>query len=193
MNSDFDPHKNPMQPSPIDPAAPNDADNQGQLESNTLQRDRFELLSAYLDGEVTAAERRQVEEWLSNDAAVQQLHTRLLKLRQGFRSLSAPQPSQPVEVTVKTVLARLDRRPRLSLVWGGTAIAALVLGAVTLFTSRTPEFANNPDRVQSEQAQKVEPSEGDGLLVALDRPVLSIPKTARVESKAPDQLDNRSN
>ena len=31
-----------------------------------VKRDRFELISAYLDGEVTAAERKQVEEWLVN-------------------------------------------------------------------------------------------------------------------------------
>jgi len=34
------------------------------------KRDCFELLSAYLDGEVTATERRQVEEWLSTDASI---------------------------------------------------------------------------------------------------------------------------
>lgn len=28
------------------------------------KRDRFELLSAYLDGEVSATERKQVEDWL---------------------------------------------------------------------------------------------------------------------------------
>ncbi|MEL6165322.1 MAG: zf-HC2 domain-containing protein, partial [Cyanobacteria bacterium J06628_3] len=47
---------------------------------NMVKRDRFELLSAYLDGEVTAAERRQVEEWLANDSSVQNLHKRLLSL-----------------------------------------------------------------------------------------------------------------
>jgi len=36
-----------------------------------LKRDRFELLSAYLDGEVTAAQRQQVEDWLGNDPEVQ--------------------------------------------------------------------------------------------------------------------------
>lgn len=48
-----------------------------------VKRDRFELLSAYLDGELTAAERRQVEELLANDQAVKCLYVRLLKLRQG--------------------------------------------------------------------------------------------------------------
>ena len=38
-----------------------------------MKRDGYELLSAYLDGEVTAAERKQVEEWLANDPTVQSL------------------------------------------------------------------------------------------------------------------------
>ncbi|KAM3116499.1 anti-sigma factor family protein [Phormidesmis sp. 146-33] len=181
-----------MQPSPIDPSTPDTMNN--QVESNPSQRDRFELLSAYLDGEVTAAERKQVEEWLVTDVTVQQLHSRLLKLRQGFRSLPTPQ-SQPVEVTVEKVFARLDRRPKLSLVWGGTAIAALFVGAVTIFApmgqSPTPEMARRVERpaVQSPQENL---SDGDGLLVALDQPVLSIPKTATVDSKAPTGLENKS-
>lgn len=193
MTPDFDSHENSMQPSPIDPAKPVTMNNQG-FESNTLQRDRFELLSAYLDGEVTAAERKQVEEWLATDVTVQQLHARLSKLRQGFRSLPTPQ-SQPVEVTVERVFDRLDRRPKLSLVWGGTAIAALFVGAVTIFSpmgnSPAPEMA----RVErpAVQAPQENLADGDGLLVALDRPVLSIPKTAMADTKAPTGLENRSN
>jgi Putative zinc-finger len=194
MNPDFDSHENSMQPSPIDPVMPDTMNNQGQFESNPSQRDRFELLSAYLDGEVTAAERQQVEEWLATDVTVQQLHSRLLKLRQGFRSLPTPQLSQPVDVTVEKVFARLDRRPKLSLVWGGTAIAALFVGAVTVFypigRSPSPEMARvQPSVVQPSQEN---PAEGDGLLVALDRPVLSIPKAATVDSKTPTGLDNKS-
>lgn len=34
---------------------------------DNLKRDRFELLSAYLDGEVTSSERHQVEDWLRSD------------------------------------------------------------------------------------------------------------------------------
>lgn len=192
MTPDFDSPKNSIQP-PSDPAKPVTMNNQG-FESNTLQRDRFELLSAYLDGEVTAAERKQVEGWLATDVTVQQLHTRLSKLRQGFRSLPTPQ-SQPVEVTVERVLDRLDRRPKLSLVWGGTAIAALFVGAVTIFSpignSPAPEMA----RIERSavQAPQENLTDGDGLLVALDRPVLSIPKTAMADTKAPTSLENRSN
>jgi anti-sigma factor RsiW len=37
--------------------------------------EKFELLSAYLDGEVTAAERKQVELWLQDDATFKAMHT----------------------------------------------------------------------------------------------------------------------
>ncbi|MFM8202724.1 MAG: anti-sigma factor family protein, partial [Dolichospermum sp.] len=51
------------------------------------KREYFELLSAYLDGEVTATERRQVEQWLSTDASVKCLYKRLLNLRQGLQNI----------------------------------------------------------------------------------------------------------
>jgi anti-sigma factor RsiW len=40
------------------------------------KRDRFELLSAYLDGELTATERRQIEDWLKTAPEVQRLYAR---------------------------------------------------------------------------------------------------------------------
>lgn len=97
-----------------------------------LQRDQFELLSAYLDGEVTAAERRGVEELLSHDEQTKQLYSRLLKLRSGFQGLPLT-AAQPVNSTVDQVMERLDR-PRISRrawVLGGGAIAATAIGAFT--------------------------------------------------------------
>jgi anti-sigma factor RsiW len=96
-----------------------------------LQRDRFELLSAYLDGEVTAAERRQVDDWLAHDEAVQRLHQRLVQLRHGFQNAAAPAMAQvPVEATLKQVMARVDRRSKRP-VWviGGLAAAGAVVSA----------------------------------------------------------------
>ncbi|MGG6264707.1 anti-sigma factor family protein [Leptolyngbya sp. AN03gr2] len=143
-------------------------------DSQLNARDRFELLSAYLDGEVTASERKQVEEWLSTDASVQQLHARLLKLRHAFRSLPAPAPVQSVERTVDQVLAKVDRRPKFRLVWGGAAIAAAVLGAVSLFSVRQPQMAQvEPTKQPTVQANE-QPVVTDDLMVALDRPVVSI-------------------
>lgn len=160
MNSNFDSLNNDMQ-SPLN----------SQL--NAQARDRFELLSAYLDGEVTASERKQVEEWLATDASIQQLHARLLKLRQAFRSIPAPAPVQSVEKTVEQVMAKVDRRPKLRLVWGGAAIAAAFMGAVTLFSVRQPQMAQVQPKTQPTLEAQQQPSDSD-MMVALDRPVVSI-------------------
>ncbi|MES1022079.1 Fis family transcriptional regulator [Gloeocapsa sp. BRSZ] len=137
------------------------------------QRDRFELLSAFLDGEVTAAERQQVEEWLANDVEMQRLYARLLKLRQSIRTLPTPTEHQPVEQTVQQVLTRIDRRrSRRVALWGGTAIAALFVGALSgVFTGRPS--------LQLAGLQSV-PEANETLMVAVNSPVIEIPKAAVV-------------
>ena len=132
-----------------------------------LKRDRFELLSAYLDGEVTAAERKQVEEWLANDPESQRLYDRLLKLRSSFQTVPVPAAQQPVEQTIELVYQRVDRRSRRrAVVWSGSAIAAFVLSAVStvLPTRQLLQIAQSPQ-------QEIEP-----LRVALNSPVVEIPK-----------------
>ena len=132
-----------------------------------LKRDRFELLSAYLDGEVTAAERKQVEEWLANDPESQRLYERLLKLRSSFQTIPVPAAQQPVEQTIELVYQRVDRRSRRrAVVWSGSAIAAVVLGAVStvLPTRQLLQIAQSPQ-------QEIEP-----LRVALNSPVVETPK-----------------
>ena len=151
----------------------------GQNSSNLIQRDRFELLSAYLDGEVTATERKQVEAWLASDIAVQRLHSRLLKLRHGLQNMPVPVSPQATEQTVHDVLHRIDRQPKLSLVWGGAAIAALFIGALVssiLPTSQTPvpQIAKGSQQPGIESPQT---NANEALLVALDKPLVEIPKT----------------
>ncbi|MBE8968731.1 zf-HC2 domain-containing protein [Nostocales cyanobacterium LEGE 12452] len=145
-----------------------------------VKRDRFELLSAYLDGEVTATERRQVEEWLANDASVQCLYARLLKLRQGLRTLPVPAAQQSPEATVQQVLTRLRRRSRLNWIAGGAAVAACVIGAISGLVggdSMVPQLAQRPQRepIQTSSASIVPPSP---LMVGLNNPVIEIPKAA---------------
>ena len=147
---------------------------------NMVKRDRFELLSAYLDGEVTATERRQVEEWLANDASVQCLYARLLKLRQGLRTLPVPTAQQSPEETVQQVLRRLRRRSRLNWMVGAAAIAACAIGAVSGLIgggSMVPQLAQRPQRepIQTSSASIVPPSP---LMVGLNNPVIEIPKAA---------------
>lgn len=134
-----------------------------------LKRDRFELLSAYLDGEVTAAQRQQVEEWLANDSEVQCLYARLLKLRQGLRTLPVPPAEQPVEQTIEQVFGRLNRRANPAAAWCGFAIAAVFISA--FLGGRqfiAPQLANSPEPATA----------GETLMVALNTPVVEIPKAA---------------
>jgi len=139
--------------------------------TRNFEGDRFELLSAYLDGEVTAAERRQVEQWLEQDPVMQQLHRRLLSLRQNMQSLATvPAPTCPSEQMARQVMHRLDRRPRhLAAVGGLTTVAAVFLGAVLLPMLRVPapQYATAPMPTPIPQA---------GLRIALDSPVIEIPQ-----------------
>jgi anti-sigma factor RsiW len=144
-----------------------------------VKRDRFELLSAYLDGEVTAVERKQVEEWLANDASVKCLYARLLNLRQGLRTMPVPASEQPIEQTVQQVMARLRRRAQLKWAFGGAAVAACIIGSLagiipggeikTLqLAQQRIESAQNTPESAAVPASRLE--------VALNNPPLPIPK-----------------
>jgi anti-sigma factor RsiW len=147
-----------------------------------LKRDRFELLSAYLDGEVTSEERRQVEDWLANDLRTQQLYARLLKLRQGLRRLSVPPVQQPAEQRVDRVLARLNRRSRLAAFGGGAAIAALLVGALS---GLLPNHQSIAPQVARAPALETEPAP---LMLALNGPPVEIPKAAPASKRSLKQI-----
>ncbi|PSB00526.1 anti-sigma factor family protein [Merismopedia glauca] len=143
--------------------------NQHQPEPNSELRSQFELLSAYLDGEVTAAERRQVQQWLESDGKIQKLYARLVKLRHTMRSLPVPTALVPIEDTIEQVFIKLNRTRwrRLSLV-GGTAIAAMALAGLGSI------FSQN----QSPVPQLAQSSPPEALMVALNKPPIEIPKPA---------------
>ncbi|MEO0532972.1 MAG: transcriptional regulator [Cyanobacteria bacterium P01_A01_bin.123] len=147
-------------------------------ELDAIKRDRFELLSAYLDGEVTADERRQVNRWLADDAHAQCLYQRLLRLRQGIGQLPIPTQDTCVEATIQTVFARIQRRLRIALMAGAGTVAVVCLGTVSGF------FDDRPSVFRFAQVQSGTPV----LEVALDEPVIEIPKT----SVAPNSLKGKS-
>jgi len=151
------------------------------------KRDCFELLSAYLDGEVTATERRQVEEWLLTDVSIKCLYKRLLNLRQGLQSIPVPTTSQSSETTTNQVLARVNRRYRLNWTLGGAVVAACILGAISgLFSgnSRMLEIATTESTELAPTA--TQPAFTDSpLMVALNNPVIEIPKTAVASNEKP--------
>lgn len=134
-----------------------------------LKSDRFELLSAYLDDQVTTIEKRQVEDWLANDPEIQLLYARLSKLHQGLQTLPPP-PGQPVEQTLKQVYAHLDRSSH-RIVWVSAAIAAVgtLLSIPKIPQSREIATLSAPRALSNEP-----------LMVALNTPVVEIPKAAVV-------------
>jgi anti-sigma factor RsiW len=71
---------------------------------------REELLSAYLDDEVTEPERRQVEAWLAEDAGYRQLHEELRALRGRLQAL----PRHKLERDLSDVVLRRAERAVLA-------------------------------------------------------------------------------
>jgi len=150
---------------------------------DTLKRDRFELLSAYLDGEVTAPERKQVEQWLVTDPEMQRLYARLLKLRHRLQDMPIPVPQESVDQTIEQVFTRIHHRPRRRLMLGGLgATAAVLIGALTSLVGGDRGFS--PQLVQDPAPQNPvatgvrspEPADPTALMVALDRPPVEIPE-----------------
>jgi anti-sigma factor RsiW len=140
---------------------------------NWENKDCCELLSAYLDGEVTAAERQQVEEWLATDARMQQLHRRLLKLHHGWQSLPALENQESPEKMAHAVFAKMEKRSlRKRFVISGGAIAAVLLATVSslIFSDNSPV----PEIAISNQPQTA----SEPLKIALNRPVVPIPPAA---------------
>ncbi|AOY79153.1 Fis family transcriptional regulator [Moorena producens JHB] len=136
---------------------------------------RFKLISAYVDGEVTSAERSDVQQLLATDPDAKRLYNRLLMLRQAFRTMPVPPTEQPAQELAQQVFSKIDRRRnRRKFVWGGAALAAMFVGAVSVIVpngpSPVPQIAESP---------KAEP-----LRIALNRPLLEIPK-APVSSPRP--------
>ncbi|MGL5197047.1 MAG: anti-sigma factor family protein [Chroococcales cyanobacterium] len=154
-------------------------------ENVAIAAERFELVSAYIDGEATQSERRQVQEWLDRDPEVKRLYLNLIKLRETVQVLPVPAPVQPVQETVHNLFRRLDRQRQRRVLWGGVAIAALVLAGLSslIFRDRTysPQMATVPAETQT-------PSER--LMIALNGSVVEIPEAP--EATAPKPIESRA-
>lgn len=154
-----------------------DMDKRNYLQHN--EADRFELLSAYLDGEVSVSERKQVEQWLATDDSVKCLYARLLKLRQCVQAIPIPASDHSPEATFQQVWKRLYRRSQLGWMFGGAAVAACVINVISgLIPSNTSQLQLaqkqiTPTVVKTEAVVLASP-----LMVALNNPVIEIPKTA---------------
>ena len=136
---------------------------------DVMKRDRFELLSAYLDGEVTPEERRLVQTWLSNDPTAKCLYDRLMALRQGRREEVCPTPCD-ADVTLAGVVQCLNRRFRM-VTMAGTGV--VVLGALNLLSGTV---GSSPMRWSIAQDTSTNLALSDPLHIALDQPAFPIPE-----------------
>lgn len=143
-----------------------------QRELDVTKRDRFELLNAYLDGEVSAEERRLVMAWLADDPTAQCLYGRLLHLRQGFQGLyQMPLQAESQECAATAVIQKLNYRFRLTCMAGLTAVALAFIGVL----SGTANYSVGRINLLQTSAPSMT---GDSLEIALDHPPIAIPKSA---------------
>lgn len=130
----------------------------------------FELLSAYLDGEVTAQQRLEVQELLANDPEIQGLYRRLLFLRQELNNLPTPPSTCSAKQLSNAVFASIDReqKQRKMVLWGGGAIAAVILASVGGI------FSPNRTPLLQMAQQNNSTSDDEALVIALNEPLIDI-------------------
>jgi anti-sigma factor RsiW len=158
---------------------------------DALNNNRFELLSAYLDHEVSADERKQVETWLADDPEFYTLYQRLLMLQRSCQSIPTPSPAA-ADQTLERVFERIDARQRRLPLWS-TLAAAAVAGTVGAIAGAwngggplSPQFAANQEGVKSPVVASVntpattefptqETVEPSGLMIAIEHPPVDLP------------------
>ncbi len=160
-----------------------------QSEEYFIGGDRFELLSAYLDSELCPKQRQEVEHWLEVDPCIQEMHSRLLKLRQAmtsFETIPIPE-TQSSEELCQSVFEAIDEGKRKRKLWliGAGAIAAVVVGAVASifepFSSPRLQFAKESEPLliginhpPIEFAQHNSNPSSDSLNIPLNRPLFDV-------------------
>ena len=165
-----------------------DISNLDDNEMGNANLDCFELLSAYLDGEATVEERRQVQTWLDNDPEIKKMYIQLSRLHHGIQNLPAPEAVASSTELSARVFQSIDRtqRKRKVVIWGGGAIAALVLATISnLFTGS----GNVPALRLAESPEQKTVSSPVMVAVAVNKPTVIIPKAA-VSSQSQQFLEN---
>ena len=142
---------------------------------------QIELLSSYIDGEATPEEARQVQDLLDHDPEFKRQYLHLHQIRQGLQAMPTP-ASQSHRQLSNQVFTRLRwRRGKVVSIWGSGAIAALFIAGVISNIPRsnpTEQFANINSQPATPSLLDTSFNQEEALVVALNRPVVQIPKLA---------------
>ncbi len=142
-------------------------------EKTELPTDCFELLSAYIDGELSPTEKSQVQRWLDQDPKIKNLYTQLLALQGKMQLSIAPPSNKSVAEITAEVFQSIDRRRQRRLFLAGSAITASILAAIT---GLIPGIAPSGFRIAEIENSDNLVSEPIMLAVAVNKPAINIPK-----------------
>lgn len=155
--------------------------------------DRFELLSAYVDNELSVSERQQVEAWLESDPEMKQQYRALSAISRSFQSMPMPTTqTQSSSDMLEAVFAKVDRKPRLLKLTGMTAAIVTgisALGALFVAPMLSPQLAKqNSPEVASQSSEPIntllpnkshnadlKSADTDSLMLVLEAPPVDIP------------------
>lgn len=143
-----------------------------------LTPDDFELLSAYIDGELSPAEKKQVQIWLDRDPKIKRIYTQLMSLQGQMKySVAPPSEKSVAEITAdvfQTINTERRRNCKRKLVLGGGAVIASLVAIMSGIVPGT-SFGLRMAELELES-----PSTGNSksvmLAVAVNKPAINIPK-----------------
>ena len=135
----------------------------------------FELLSAYIDGEATVEERKQVQQWLDNDPEIKNTYLQLLQLQGEMQNLTVPpQETVSADILTQQVFNRIDRtrNRKRAAIWGGAIAATVVATVSSLIPLPTSSLRIAKDSIQNRVSRPMM------VAVSLNKPTVVIPKAA---------------
>jgi anti-sigma factor RsiW len=165
-------------------------DNQDYYSAMETDREfeRFELLSAYMDDEVTDGERQQVEQWLAEDSVFAAKYEQLKSLNQSWQNIPVPTNNVSHQELANRVFKTIDQRrqKRFKVIIGGAIVAgltAIISGVSGLWGNNfTPQVAkvSTPvvESITTVLTNVPEPV-AQPLMVSINDPIIKIRKPAR--------------
>jgi anti-sigma factor RsiW len=155
--------------------------------------DKFELMSAYLDGEASGSERRQVETWLQEDPIFKAQYQRMRAMHQAMDKMPMAEVALPTEQLADQVFAKIDerRQSKWLKIAGGAMAAALVAvgsgfsGIWNGFNNPVPQLAKLSLPTAAFSKLEIIPNPAP-MMVALNESIVQIPQSQKPVVSAED-------